>query len=143
MAITLLGADGLNDLMDTDVRISVANRTRAAVPVTIVAALVVLHDEDGTRQIRNGNWLDIEPGTSRIIATFPPTDKQQVAAEILLRLHDGLGAGIVQTYAKVEAQPADELRDVLFGVTNADDSDEPSATPIVEAPEFACFAGAS
>ena len=45
MAITLLGADGLNDLMDTDVRISVANRTRAAVPVTIVAALVVLHDE--------------------------------------------------------------------------------------------------
>lgn len=139
MAITLLGADGLDDLFDTEVRVIVANRTLAAAGVSVVAAMLVLHDEDGTPQIRSANWLDIEPGISRVVETFAPTGKQQIAAEILMRLQGDQDAGIVQVYAKAEADSGDELRDVVFGVTNTGDPDEPSATPVADAPQFACF----
>jgi hypothetical protein len=139
MAVTLLGPDALDALLDTDLRVVVANRARAPSPITVLSAVVALHDEDGEVRFRTVYRLNLEPGAARTLDPFPPTPKALLAAEILLRVLAGEDSRMVEAYAKVEAGPADPLGDVEFGVTNAGDPDEPNAALIADAQEFAVY----
>lgn len=139
MAVTLLGPDALDALLDTDVRVVVSNRALAPSRITVLSAVVALHDEDGAVQLRTVYRLNLEPGAARALDPFPPTPKAQLAAEILLRVLAGEDPQLVEVYAKVEADPGDSLGTVEFGVTNAGDPDEPNATPIADAPAFAVY----
>ncbi|WP_119462355.1 hypothetical protein [Rhodospirillaceae bacterium SYSU D60014] len=139
MSVTLLGPDALDALLDTDPRVTVSNRARAPSPVTILAAVVALHDEDGEVRFKTAYRLNLGPGAARALDPFPPTPKALLAAEIVLRVLAGENPQVVEVYAKVGADPADSLGDVEFGVTNAGDPDEPNATLIADAPEFAVY----
>ena len=140
MAVALLGADALDALLDSDPRVVVSNRTIMPSRLTILAAIVVLHDEDGSTQLKVAYDLNLESGDARFLEAFAPTAKAILAAEARLRVLAGDEGRMLDVYATVEADPAVPLRTVVFGVTNASDSDEPSATPIAEAPDFAVFA---
>ncbi|HET8728771.1 MAG TPA: hypothetical protein VFO41_14785 [Alphaproteobacteria bacterium] len=139
MAVTLLGPDALDALLDTDVRIVVANRARAPSRITVLAAVVALHDEDGEIRFRTAYRLNLEPGAARAIDPFPPTSKAQLAAEIVLRVIAGEDLHLLDVYAKLEADPGDPLGNVEFGVTDAGDPEEPNATVIADAPAFAVY----
>ena len=140
MAASLLGADQVLGLIDSNIYVVISNRTSEQVGIQVLSVAVVLHGEDGSRQLRAAHALRLGPGESKVLADFPLTAASLVAAEMGMRLLDVDRSRVMEAYAMAEAAADERLGSVEFGVVETRANDASDATPLPDAPELAVFA---
>lgn len=86
MAVTLIGQQAMQTLLDGRGRTLVVNRTEPDDEVTIVAAALVRHFSGGTTQNDATFALDIGADESVALDPLPPAAETPEAVEVLLRL---------------------------------------------------------
>jgi hypothetical protein len=140
MAAALLGPEGLTEVLDKGFRVVISNRAPQRSSVTVLSAAVALHDETGAIRLQTEYMLNLRPGQAKILDALPATTAVVIASEVVMRLYAGEEQGFVEAYAMIEGTAEEPLGTIEFGIVETADLEEPGATAITEAPDFAVFA---
>jgi hypothetical protein len=131
MAISWLKTDGLWPLLDGGTRIVVVNSAEADSLLTIVGAVVALHDEDdGRPEVRRSAGLSIAPGESSAFTDDRP-GPAPVAAEAILRIVAPVAGVTTEVYVRSDETRTTPIESIEVGVVTTDDA-PPDAVAVPE-----------
>jgi hypothetical protein len=134
-----LGRDRLYGLFQRSCRLTLTNGTDEENPVTIVAVVFVLHQEDSSVQTLSFFGLGIEPGESGTFDNDRPSESPVVLVEVLIRMIVDGETAVVDAYSTAMENPQRALQGALFGIRAIDGILAPEEYQISGAPRFAVF----
>jgi hypothetical protein len=139
MPASLLGEDGLLDVLESSCRIVLVNGLPGDDPTKIVAAAFVYHREDGTTQTFATYDLELGPDQTHVFDEDRPSASPVIAVEAMIRVV-AEDTGIADGYASAEASDGTALLSLEFGIRSSPLVPSPGENVFKDLPALVAYA---
>jgi hypothetical protein len=131
MAISWMDAGALNALLDGGVYVAIANTAGLESGAELLGAVLALHDESGSPQIRRATELSLSAGESYAFDEDRPVAVSVIGVEATLRVASPIAHAIAEIYLRSDANRTEPIERMEIGIISSEDAPS-DAVPIPE-----------